>query len=88
MTRPRADVRETYLLQQHAHMPLMIVDAEALGDDPLQITGDFDCYHSTVWPVAEAHWPKNPFRNGTAEGMVRIPPRTSESEQSRQRNPA
>ena len=37
MTRPRADVREAYLLQQRAHIPFMIVDDEALDDDPLQI---------------------------------------------------
>lgn len=37
VTRPGAHVREAQLLQQRRHMALVILDAEALLDDPLEI---------------------------------------------------
>ena len=38
MARARADVREAKLFQHRAHMALMIIDAEALLDDTLQVS--------------------------------------------------
>lgn len=38
MARTRADVGEAELFQQCAHMALMIIDAEALLDDTLQVS--------------------------------------------------
>ena len=37
MAGPRADVREAELLQQRSDVAHVIVDAEPLGDDPLEI---------------------------------------------------
>lgn len=50
MTRPRADVREPNLLQQRPDMPLMLFDAEALDDHPLQI-GPPPSHHAVLLPI-------------------------------------
>src|SRR3954468_23995896 len=52
VTRARADMREAERLQELADRALVVVDAEALADDPLQVdpTPAHDAMHDPVGP--------------------------------------